>query len=951
MNHSAHKKKTILVSGVDTYLGSQLAKYFLEQNYIVYALGNSKHINNLISSPNFTLLEIDLSQPIPAYLPKFDAIFYLDLINQRHGHKFTTLQIPPQLKNLISYSQQYGSKLNVISALTQDPDFLDLIAPVDKTKEQISLILVGDVYGVDMPTNINSPEAKASELTKIISQAVSDKKIVMEKEGLAMIYPTYIDDAVIAIDKFGFSKDLSSTQYVTSEDPKTTLSLAYEIKNLFGLINNSHIELFFAGSKPQEPQHKETTLKIHLNFKPKTTFPQGFRKILESELMNSSNESGSISKIESFHKTREQAHVSSEKVVIDKLETKEKIREKLPKIKKLNLNFGRFSQRLKLKHVAIIAALLLLASGGKSALDVYLGTKALSSARDAIEMGNLEEAEHKSNSAHKSFSSASKKMNILAFPLTALGIKKAQNTLIALEAAQDGASSLKLLIEGASAQLENIAYITDKYNDSTRIDLETPLASFRRSYFLASQAKEKTSFALNSTFFKNQIKDANESFEKLEQVSQSALELTPLLFELTGSSEAKTYLVLLLNNAELRPGGGFIGNFGLISFENGKLKDIEIQDIYEIDGQLKEQIEAPVQLVQYLGVDNFYLRDSNWSPDFVLNSATARDFFKKETGKDVDGVISVDLSFIQNLLGVLGPLSLQDYEEEITADNLFERGIYHSEIGFFPGSKQKKDFFTTLSRQLITDFITSLSPQSPKASIVSLIEITLEALEQKHIMISVDSPQVASFIKTKSWDRPLPPSFYNPADDSIETRDFLSISEANISANKVNRFIERKIDYEVTVGRDADLIANLTITYTNDSQAETWPAGKYTNYLRVYVPFAVDVISHSVAEVDSIENLEITNAQNLTTLATVVEIPINSTREIKYSYKIPKNINLENAPAYSLYIQKQPGTEKDQLDFTFNLPGYIKEKETGKQNLRVVTDLEVDRKFRYQLTQ
>ena len=130
-----------------------------------------------------------------------------------------------------------------------------------------------------------------------------------------------------------------------------------------------------------------------------------------------------------------------------------------------------------------------------------------------------------------------------------------------------------------------------------------------------------------------------------------------------GRGNAKTYLLLLQNNTELRPGGGFIGNYGLLKFEEGKLKEITVEDVYTADGQLKEQIESPKQLAQLLTVDNFYLRDSNWSGDFEVNADLARDFLKKETGADVDGVIAVDLTFVANLLKATGPVKLSDYNE------------------------------------------------------------------------------------------------------------------------------------------------------------------------------------------------------------------------------------------------------------------------------------------------
>ena len=68
-----------------------------------------------------------------------------------------------------------------------------------------------------------------------------------------------------------------------------------------------------------------------------------------------------------------------------------------------------------------------------------------------------------------------------------------------------------------------------------------------------------------------------------------------------------------------------------------------------------------------------------------------------------------------------------------------------------------------------------------------------------------------------------------------------------------------------------------------------------------------------------------------------------------FANRIPKNINLESAPTYHLYLQKQPGTLSDQLEFTFYLPGYLLEKDSGKQNLQFTTDLSTDREFKIEV--
>ena len=98
---------------------------------------------------------------------------------------------------------------------------------------------------------------------------------------------------------------------------------------------------------------------------------------------------------------------------------------------------------------------------------------------------------------------------------------------------------------------------------------------------LSAEAGELINNA-NFMQFAGKLKTAKESLITLNQLSESALELVNFTGDLVGREGKKTYLVLLQNNTELRPGGGFIGNYAVIEFENGKFQNVSVDDIYNI---------------------------------------------------------------------------------------------------------------------------------------------------------------------------------------------------------------------------------------------------------------------------------------------------------------------------------------------------------------------------------
>ena len=94
------------------------------------------------------------------------------------------------------------------------------------------------------------------------------------------------------------------------------------------------------------------------------------------------------------------------------------------------------------------------------------------------------------------------------------------------------------------------------------------------------------------------------------------------------------------------------------------------------------------------------MRDSNWDPDFPVSARRAEWFLDKELNRQVDGTIGINLYVIKDLLETTGEIEIADYQETISADNLFHRAEYFSELNYFDGSTQKKDFLSSLINAL-----------------------------------------------------------------------------------------------------------------------------------------------------------------------------------------------------------------------------------------------------------
>lgn len=344
------------------------------------------------------------------------------------------------------------------------------------------------------------------------------------------------------------------------------------------------------------------------------------------------------------------------------------------------------------------------------------------------------------------------------------------------------------------------------------LDLRSPPFNFSPVYRLADQ-------------FRQRLMANRHQLTNLDRL----LVLYPAI---AGFKNEQLFLVLLQNSLELRPGGGFIGSLGIAKFQEGLLADFQIQDVYQVDGQLKGHVDPPGPVAELLMQEHWYLRDSNWDPDFRINARQAAWFYEKETGTRVDGVIALSVPFIVELLKATGPLTIPDYAERITAENFFGKSLFYTQADFFPGSTQKRDFLGAVSTALLEKF-TAQDGTSP----ISIFKAYEQALASRDIQWYLSDPAWQSVIELFGWAGEYPPVTACPplVTPTSCLLLFAGWVEANVSVNKANYFLKRSLKRELTLDEIGRITEKHILTYENTSPPDgANGGGPYRAYLRLY---------------------------------------------------------------------------------------------------------------------
>lgn len=408
--------------------------------------------------------------------------------------------------------------------------------------------------------------------------------------------------------------------------------------------------------------------------------------------------------------------------------------------------------------------------------------------------------------------------------------------------------------------------------------------------------------------------------EKMVLAREKITELNDLLFEtkqkfpavldLLGDRYPHRYLVLLQNDTEARPTGGFIGSYLILDINDGYITKMDFHDIYELDNQLKEDIEPPLDIS--LITDKWRMRDSNYSPDFAISAEKSAWFLQKQGGPSVDSVIAVNLSFITDLLALGGPMKIDGLDADLTAEN-FQLVISYIVESKLEGDENPKQILS----DIIPNFFNSILSE---VDLGSFMQTVLQGVNQKKIMFYSRKEGVQQLFE----DLDLTPHVRS----LNEKEDYLNIIVTSIGGNKSDKYINQNVSHSTFIQKNGSIINEVTIARKHnwtEKDLEKWREilskfgfnlnddtiidilgrGRNKAFVKVFVPAGSELI-----EVKGIEKDMVVSAHdeelNKRYFMFVTEVENGKYDTVSIKYKLPFKLSINPADTYKLFVQKQP---------------------------------------------
>ena len=353
----------------------------------------------------------------------------------------------------------------------------------------------------------------------------------------------------------------------------------------------------------------------------------------------------------------------------------------------------------------------------------------------------------------------------------------------------------------------------------------------------------------------------------------------------------RTYLILFQNSLELRPGGGFIGSFGILKIKDGAILHFSVHDTGNFDGRIPNTIEPPYPMRETLRINSWKLRDSNYAPDFSENAKKAEEFYRMGNGEEeFDGVIGITTDVLSSFLRVTGPVELAGFLGTYGADNAILDLEYQVEKGYVDQSiefGERKSVMGILGGEILGRL-----RELPLSQKYRLFLVMLQDLHQKDIQLYFKDEALQSEVEKAGWDGRF---------DRTWNNDFVFPVDANLNSFKSDYYVKRSYDYTVDLSKEVPH-AILRVTYKHTAPKADWFAKDYQTFLRVYVPKG----SFLEQSANTAKEPVFGEYQGKKYFGALVQVPLGTEKTVTFEYALPKDLERD---WYDLKIQKQAGLQ------------------------------------------
>lgn len=407
----------------------------------------------------------------------------------------------------------------------------------------------------------------------------------------------------------------------------------------------------------------------------------------------------------------------------------------------------------------------------------------------------------------------------------------------------------------------------------------------------------------------NTLDDLEHRVDELRSDAQALESLLGSIDGLFGMSGPRTYVVLLVNNAELRGAGGILGGIGTLRVTDGRLELGKFASIQELRTTPVRRVPAPADYERFVkyGANSTIFVNATYSPDVPDDALVAARLYELVTGTSSDGALLLDPRGLQLLLPpdatIQGPLGVG----RLRASRL-PRFVYSDAYQQFEDQAERKGALLAVGRRAFELVLEEGFGGE------SRVKAAGKAIAGGHLRFVSFDPTEAEALAA-----------VNASGDTPSTLDSLLVTAQNRGGatgigSKMDYWAERDVAHSCEIETDAahcvtavelkNIAPSGLVDYVTGS---TKPYALLRNYLEVYVPAEAEITGLEVD--DRSQGYFREEMGDLVSVGAFLDVTPGTSKKLEVAY----DLALENE--YTLTAVPQPLARDARLTLVLRPPG------------------------------
>ncbi|WP_296602518.1 DUF4012 domain-containing protein [Nocardioides sp.] len=435
----------------------------------------------------------------------------------------------------------------------------------------------------------------------------------------------------------------------------------------------------------------------------------------------------------------------------------------------------------------------------------------LSDAKDALVDGQVSEARELTASARGHVDRAQGETNWFgsdvweALPVVGGSVEDARHLVQALDDATSVAE-IGVDLYPAAAGPDATLFRDERVDEAT---LQRVVAGITRATEHLTSAETALGEVRGSTpligWFMSDRRD--EAADEVDPMAGAVTDLTPMLERLPdvlGFNGKRSYLITMLNPAELRYSGGATLKFAPVTFDHGK---VELGESVQPDGNpqmLTPMSWRPVNRNPFHYPGRHLLTSATFAPSWSVSGLELLRAWDKNQQQHLDGVIAIDVVALAQLLDVTGPITLDGYGE-LTSENLV-RTLVGSYEKYYPDPTAQDSLNDELIPAFKEKFLGDGDFQAKARALAT-------AADERHFAMFFRDRVVQKGFAALGLD----------GDLADPEGDYFGAFTQNTNGSKVDFYQRRDIDLRVELQPDGSAQDALTVVLGNETPPYSLP--------------------------------------------------------------------------------------------------------------------------------